>query len=106
MEAWGFNYKSQFIWVKDRAGTGYWNRNQHEILLLGTRGNVPAPAPGEQYPSTITAPVTTHSTKPDAFAEMIEAMFPTLPRIEMFARKKKDGTAGATKPPKDPARSP
>ena len=64
MEAWGFTYKSQFIWVKDHAGTGYWNRNQHEILLIGTRGNAPAPAPGEQYPSTIEAPVTTHSTKP------------------------------------------
>jgi N6-adenosine-specific RNA methylase IME4 len=74
--------------------------------MLGTRGKVPAPAPGEHYPSTIEAPVTTHSTKPDAFAEMIEALFPTLPRIEMFARKKRQGwDRWATKRPKDPARS-
>lgn len=107
MEAWGFTYKSQFIWVKDHAGTGYWNRNQHEILLIGTRGNVPAPAPGEQYPSTIEAPVTTHSTKPDAFAGMIEKMFPTLRGLRCSpARSARDGTAGATKPPKDLARSP
>jgi N6-adenosine-specific RNA methylase IME4 len=27
-----------------------------------------------------------HSAKPFAFHEMIESMFPTLPRLEMFAR--------------------
>jgi N6-adenosine-specific RNA methylase IME4 len=26
MAAWGFTYKSQFVWVKDKAGTGYWAR--------------------------------------------------------------------------------
>jgi len=40
--AWGFAYKSSFVWVKDRAGTGYWSRNRHEILLIGARGDVPA----------------------------------------------------------------
>jgi N6-adenosine-specific RNA methylase IME4 len=30
-------------WAKDRAGTGYWSRNQHELLLFGTRGNPPRP---------------------------------------------------------------
>ena len=49
MDAWGFNYVSQFVWVKDKAGTGYWNRNRHELLLVGTRGSVPAPAPGTQF---------------------------------------------------------
>jgi N6-adenosine-specific RNA methylase IME4 len=23
MQAWGFTYKSSFVWVKDRIGTGY-----------------------------------------------------------------------------------
>jgi N6-adenosine-specific RNA methylase IME4 len=48
VKAWGFEYKSCFTWGKDRAGTGYWNRNQTEHLLVGTRGNVPAPAPGRK----------------------------------------------------------
>jgi N6-adenosine-specific RNA methylase IME4/ParB-like chromosome segregation protein Spo0J len=87
MSAWGFTYKSHFVWVKDKPGTGFWARNQHELLLIGTRGNVPAPAPGEQYASAITAPRGQHSTKPFAFREMIETMFPTLPRIELFARE-------------------
>jgi N6-adenosine-specific RNA methylase IME4 len=86
MAAWGFTYKSHCVWAKDRVGTGYWFRNQHELLLVGTRGNVPAPAHGEQYASVISAPLGRHSAKPNAFAEMIEAMFPTLPALEMFAR--------------------
>ncbi len=44
LDHWGFVYKSQFVWIKDQAGTGYWNRNRHELLLIGTRGGIPAPA--------------------------------------------------------------
>jgi N6-adenosine-specific RNA methylase IME4 len=84
--AWGFVYRSHFVWLKDRIGTGYWNRNQHELLLVGTRGDIPAPAPGEQYTSVLSAPAGEHSAKPPAFAEMIEELFPSLPALEMFAR--------------------
>jgi N6-adenosine-specific RNA methylase IME4 len=86
MQAWGFAYKSHCVWVKDGVGTGYWFRNQHEMLLVGTRGSVPAPAPGEQYASVIEAPRGRHSAKPPAFAEMIEELFPHTPAIELFAR--------------------
>lgn len=91
MAAWGFTYKSHCVWVKDRVGTGYWFRNCHELLLVGTRGDIPAPAFGEQYASTISAPVGRHSEKPAAFAEMIEDMYPTLPALEMFARSGRVG---------------
>jgi N6-adenosine-specific RNA methylase IME4 len=37
MAAWGFKYVSNVVWVKDKAGTGYWYRNQHETLFVGTR---------------------------------------------------------------------
>jgi N6-adenosine-specific RNA methylase IME4 len=88
MKAWGFEYRSQFVWAKDRAGTGYWNRNQHELLLVGVRGDVPAPAPGSQWSSLIPAPVGEHSRKPDEARRMIESYFPSLPKIELFARGK------------------
>ena len=94
MSAWGFAYKSQIIWAKDRIGTGYWARNKHEILLIGTRGNIPAPAPGTQPESIIQAPVGAHSAKPAIFAELIERLFPTLPKIEMFARISRPGWHG------------
>jgi N6-adenosine-specific RNA methylase IME4 len=86
MAGWGFTYRSNFVWVKDRLITGYWTRNQHEHLLIGTRGDIPAPAPGEQYSSMQTAKLGEHSAKPATFGEMIKEMFPTLPRLEMFAR--------------------
>ena len=40
MEAWGFKYVSNYVWSKDRAGTGYWNCAKHELLLIGTRGSI------------------------------------------------------------------
>jgi N6-adenosine-specific RNA methylase IME4 len=86
MDAAGFRYRAECVWVKDKTGTGYWFRSKHEVLMLGVRGNVPAPAPGTQFPSVIDAPVGLHSEKPDEFAEMIERMFPNVPKLEMFAR--------------------
>lgn len=91
MAAWGFAYRSHCVWTKDRIGTGYWFRNQHEVLLVGVKGDVPAPAMGDQYASAISAPLGRHSAKPDAFAEMIEELFPTVPRLEMFARAERLG---------------
>lgn len=86
MQAWGFTYKSNFCWIKDRHGTGYWNRNKHEILLIGTRGKIPAPADGDQRESAILASVGEHSAKPVVFHELIEAYFPTVPKIELNRR--------------------
>ena len=91
MAAWGFAYKTCFVWAKDRAGAGYWNRNQHELLRVGTRGAIPASAPGTQWRSLIHAPVGRHSEKPAIFYDLIEAYFPTLPRIELFARSRRPG---------------
>lgn len=91
MTAWGFTYRTHVVWVKDRIGTGYWVRNQHELLLIGVRGEVPAPAPGDQPVSVTFAPVTRHSSKPATFVEMIERMFPNVPRIELFARGRRLG---------------
>jgi N6-adenosine-specific RNA methylase IME4 len=86
MTAWGFAYRSKCVWVKPSIGTGYWWRNQHETLLLGIKGRIPAPAPGQRFPSVICARRGRHSEKPAVFAEMIERMFPDTSKLEMFAR--------------------
>lgn len=86
LQSGGFDYCSHVIWDKDRIGTGYWFRNKHEILLIGVRGRPPAPAMGAQWPSVIFESVGAHSAKPEIFAEMIEAYFPTLPKIELNRR--------------------
>ena len=86
MAAWGFDYRSHFVWAKDRIGTGYWNRNKHELLLVGVKGNIPAPAMGEQWHSVIDAAVGEHSAKPERFLELIEQYFPNLPKVELNRR--------------------
>lgn len=91
MRAWLFDYKSHCIWAKDRIGTGYWFRNQHELLLVGTKGNIPAPAMGTQIASLVDAPVGRHSEKPGIFYDLIEGYFPTLSKIELNARQSRPG---------------
>ena len=63
----------------------------HELLLVGTRGDVPAPALGMQVSSVIEAPRGRHSEKPAIFAEHIERLYPNTPKLEMFARKARPG---------------
>ena len=88
--AWGFSYRSHLVWKKvfpgNQKGTGYWFRNEHELLLVGVRGAVPAPAPGLQWGSVVNAPVGRPSAKPGQFRDLIDAYFPSLPKIELFAR--------------------
>ena len=89
MDAWGFHYVSNFAWVKDKHGTGYWSRNKHELLLIGTRGHIPAPLEGTQWDSVIEAPRSKHSEKPDKVYRRIERLYPG-PYLELFARKERD----------------
>lgn len=87
LQAWGFAYRTCFVWVKDKIGMGYHARNQHEILLVGRRGDIPPPPIDARVSSVIVAPRTTHSKKPEEFYELIESMYPELPKIELFARE-------------------
>jgi N6-adenosine-specific RNA methylase IME4 len=91
MAAWGFQYRTQAVWVKPSIGLGYWWRQQHELLLLGIRGRMRAPPPGARLPSVIYAPRRQHSEKPDAVAHMLEVMFPAARKLELFARKRRPG---------------
>jgi N6-adenosine-specific RNA methylase IME4 len=86
MKAWGFEYVSQQVWVKDQISLGYWFRNRHEILLVGVKGKPVAPALGTQWDSVLEAPAGEHSAKPEAVLEMIEQYYPTVPKIELNRR--------------------
>jgi N6-adenosine-specific RNA methylase IME4 len=50
-----------------------------------------APAPGEQADSVIERPVGAHSEKPAVVHELIEAMFPSAQKVELFARHPRAG---------------
>jgi N6-adenosine-specific RNA methylase IME4 len=91
--AWGFEYKTNAVWVKDKIGLGYFIRGQHEHLLIATRGDMPCPLPANRPPSVINAPRREHSRKPDEAYELIERMYPELPKLELFARQQRPGWA-------------
>jgi N6-adenosine-specific RNA methylase IME4 len=91
LAAWGFEYKTNAVWVKDKIGLGYFVRNQHELLLVATRGDMPSPSPANRPPSVISAPRREHSRKPDEAYALIEAMYPALPKLELFARQRRPG---------------
>jgi N6-adenosine-specific RNA methylase IME4 len=91
MECWGFRYRTCGVWIKNRLGMGYYFRQQHELLLVGKRGNFPAPDPEDRPSSVITANRTAHSVKPVECHEAIERMYPFHERIELFARRPRKG---------------
>jgi N6-adenosine-specific RNA methylase IME4 len=111
--AWGFKYVTNIVWDKmsddldiefaaisylmspydyvidneaGGQGLGFWTRNQHELLLIARRGAIPCPSPSVRPPSIIRARAGEHSAKPKIFYKIIERMYPSLPKLELFAR--------------------
>lgn len=91
MDGWGFKYRTNLIWNKKRFGTGYWFRGQHELLLVGVRNNPPRPSPENRAPSVLNALRGRHSAKPEEVYKIIESYYPGLRKVELFARKERDG---------------
>lgn len=87
IQAWGFNYRTCMVWVKDRIGPGYYARQRHELLLIAKKGNMVTPKEANRPDSVIESPrEKIHSKKPDIVYELIEQMYSELPKLEMFAR--------------------
>lgn len=93
LSAWGFDYKTNFVWVKDRdcyGRLGFYNYGRHELLLVGVRGSY-LPADGSLVSSLIEAQKREHSRKPDDVYSIIEAMYPNGSKLELFARTQREG---------------
>lgn len=98
MRAWGFTYKANIVWHKQRKdggpdgrGVGFYFRNTTELLLFGTRGrNARTLAPGRSQVNFIGTQKREHSRKPDEQYPIIEACSPG-PFLEMFARGPRKG---------------
>lgn len=91
IEYWGFEYRTNFVWVKDKIGMGYHARNQHELLLVARCGNIPPPRAEDRVSSVVYAERTDHSKKPEIFYELIESFYPELKKVELFARQARKG---------------
>lgn len=91
LNEWGFTYTTCAVWDKQKIGLGYWFRNQHELILIGKRGEFSPPAQEDRVSSVISAERGEHSEKPDELHEIIESSFPDHEKIELFARNPRDG---------------
>ena len=91
IDSWGFKYKTHIVWDKTRPLYGHYSHVRHEILCICTKGSC-TPAEGVDLPhSVIAINRTKHSAKPHEFYEMIERMYPTGKKIELFARTARKG---------------
>ena len=90
INAWGFKYKSSFIWDKISHAMGHYNSVRHEFLLVCVKGNC-TPDVAKLYDSVVSIKRTEHSRKPEEFRQMIDALYPVGDRLEMFAREAVEG---------------
>jgi len=91
LRAWGFGYVTCLVWDKEAIGMGRWVRDRHELLLIGKRGDFPAPMEGTQPHSVFREQKGEHSRKPVWFAEQIERLWPDMRKLELFQRKESLG---------------
>lgn len=86
VRAWGFKYKTAFVWQKGRANFGHYHDASAELLLVCTRGSgVPDSDKRESQVQSVKHPGK-HSEKPEEFRALIERLYTRGPRIELFRR--------------------
>ncbi|MCC7086554.1 MAG: hypothetical protein IT427_16265 [Pirellulales bacterium] len=90
IEAWGFSYRSCFVWVKPQLGLGNWWRCSHELLLFATRGNLPFRDRGQR--SWIELDRQGHSRKPEEIRALVEKVSPP-EYLELYGRVVPDKSA-------------
>jgi N6-adenosine-specific RNA methylase IME4 len=100
LKAWGYEYKTNAIWHKISGhngkvpiinNLGFYFKNRHELLLVGKRGNIKCPNPNSRYYSIFDGKSNAHSQKPDVVYSIIEDMYPGKSKIELFARRRREG---------------
>jgi N6-adenosine-specific RNA methylase IME4 len=101
LEAWGFDYKTLYTWVKltndmskPRIGVGHYGRACTEHFLIGTKGK-----PSSfthlgltNIPNIIQSPRREHSQKPEEFYAICDLLHSKIggDRIELFARSRRE----------------
>lgn len=94
VEAWGFDVKSEIVWLKRTRtgkrsfGMGRYVRMEHEVCLIARRGR--AKVRDRSVRSTFEAPMGRHSEKPREFFDIVQRLSAG-PYVELFAREKREG---------------
>lgn len=91
VNAWGFKYKTSFVWDKVGHNYGHYNSVRHELLLVCTRGSC-TPDKAKLFDSVQSIPKSRkHSEKPEQFRKIIDTLYTHGKKIELFARGNFDG---------------
>ncbi len=111
IDSWGFTYKQNAVWTKVlpeaekrlredeekklggvlKMGMGRLFRQCHETVLLATKGNVYPLLKNKGQRSVMFAENKGHSSKPECLQDSLEKMFPEARKLEMFARRRREG---------------
>jgi|SRR5271166_817841 len=102
MGAWGFKQKQVYVWCKTKKkqtgdnilgfGMGKLFRQTHEICLIGINNTgIYKQLRNKSQRSVCLAQNNGHSIKPDALHDSLDTMFPNCLKLELFARRKKEG---------------
>ena len=91
VRAWGFAYKTFFVWDKVRHNFGHYSSVRHESLLVGVKGSCTPEVP-QLHNSVVQIKRTPqHSEKPKYFRELIDGLYPSGNRLELFGRRTVEG---------------
>lgn len=95
MKELGYNLHARFVWDKENGvAPAFTVRFAHEYLLwFYKKGKMlmPDKKTRGKYTTVLREPSIKHSKKPFCAYKMLENMFPTAKKIEMFARNERDG---------------
>ena len=86
VRAWGFTYKTAFVWDKDRPNMGNYHNASAELLIVATRGSCTPEIDKRADQVQVVKREGRHSEKPEHFRQLIDELYPTGPRIELFRR--------------------
>lgn len=104
LEAWGFKYKQNFVWVKlkkghkkepdpnksTRVGMGHLFRQSHEICLIGTAGKSVYKKLKNRAQRSVAFDLNVcHSRKPEELQDRLDVMFPSANKLEIYARRQR-----------------
>lgn len=87
--SWGFRPTYTLVWAKNGLGVGGRFRHTVEYVIFAERG-AQLPITRRDLPTHWIWPKGEHSSKPDAFYDLVESVSPT-PRLEMFSRRSRLG---------------
>jgi len=90
VHAWGFEYRTTFVWDKIKHNMGHYNSVRHELLLVCTRGTC-TPDDKTLFDSVQSIERGKHSEKPVEFYNIIETLYPHGKRLEMYGRRRREG---------------